>query len=151
MPKHLAKVQKKIAKKKGALASLHENSRDAKRLRRAGARSEKLSKLATAREKAYQPYQSYLLQNSTELANLQAQRRPGRPASTREDRLRHTTDAERKEYISGYWVPDMEDKDLLVKLKAWNGKWTSLNTLEFVRLREDGTKHASSFPPRGKS
>lgn len=57
MPKDLAKVQKQIAKKKkGATSSLHENSRDAKRLRRAGARSEKLEKLAAARAKACQPY-----------------------------------------------------------------------------------------------
>ncbi|KAL8663831.1 MAG: hypothetical protein Q9202_003516 [Teloschistes flavicans] len=62
MPKHLAKVQKQIAKKKGvAASSLHENSRDAKRLRRAGARSEKLEKLAAARAKAYQPYQDQIL------------------------------------------------------------------------------------------
>ena len=56
MPKSLAKVQKKIAKKKGHSNSLHENSRDAQRLRRAGARSEKLDKLAAARAKANQPY-----------------------------------------------------------------------------------------------
>ncbi|KAI4290085.1 MAG: hypothetical protein L6R35_000656 [Caloplaca aegaea] len=55
MPKNLAKVQKKIAKKKGNVSSLHENSRDAKRLRRAGARSEKLEKLAAARGRATQP------------------------------------------------------------------------------------------------
>ena len=42
MPKSLAKVQKKVAKKKGSSTSLHENSRDAQKLRRAGARSEKL-------------------------------------------------------------------------------------------------------------
>ena len=56
MPKSLAKVQKRIAKKKGHSNSLHENSRDAQRLRRAGARSEKLDKLAAARAKANQPY-----------------------------------------------------------------------------------------------
>ncbi|KAL8873814.1 MAG: hypothetical protein Q9174_000771 [Haloplaca sp. 1 TL-2023] len=57
MPKALAKVQKQIAKKKkGATSSLHENSRDAKRLRRAGARSGKLEKLAAATAKTYQPY-----------------------------------------------------------------------------------------------
>lgn len=59
MPKDLAKVQKKIHKK-GATTSLHENSRDAKRLRRAGARSDKLEKLATARGKALQPYRKCL-------------------------------------------------------------------------------------------
>ncbi len=56
MPKSLAKVQKKIAKKKGNSNSLHENSRDAQKLRRAGARSEKLDKVAAARAKANQPH-----------------------------------------------------------------------------------------------
>ena len=56
MPKSLAKVQKKLSKKKGNVSSLHENSRDAQKLRRAGARSEKLLRLATARAKANQPY-----------------------------------------------------------------------------------------------
>ena len=56
MPKSLAKVQKKITKKKGNSNSLHENSRDAQKLRRAGARSEKLDKLAAARAKANQPH-----------------------------------------------------------------------------------------------
>lgn len=65
MPKTLAKVQKKIAKKRGKSASsLHENSRDAKRLRRAGARSEKLDKLAAARGRASQPLRSW----NTEIA-----------------------------------------------------------------------------------
>ena len=56
MPKSLAKVQKKVAKKRGNSNSLHENSRDAQKIRRAGARSEKLDKLAAARAKANQPH-----------------------------------------------------------------------------------------------
>lgn len=56
MAKSLAKVQKKVAKKKGKSNSLHENSRDAQRLRRAGARSEKLDRLAAGRAKANQTH-----------------------------------------------------------------------------------------------
>ena len=55
MPKSLAKVQKKLSKKKGKTGSLHENSRDAQKLRRAGARLEKFERLAAARAKANQP------------------------------------------------------------------------------------------------
>lgn len=54
MPKSLAKVQKRVARKKGNSHSLHENSRDAQKLRRAGARSEKLERLAAVRAKANQ-------------------------------------------------------------------------------------------------
>lgn len=56
MPKSLSKVQKKLSKKKGNISSLHENSRDAQKLRRAEARSEKLERLAAARAKANQPH-----------------------------------------------------------------------------------------------
>ncbi|KAL8841340.1 MAG: hypothetical protein Q9170_000971 [Blastenia crenularia] len=199
MPKDLAKVQKKISKKKGSKASIHENSRDAKRLRRAGARSDKLERLATARGKASQPMrtqrydpwtfqfmleltdhlavqriaffrtaaesmtqpftvsstqsliETYLSRSSSELSTLQSARRPGRPTSTREDMLRQRTETEAKEYVSGYWIPDMEDLDTLEKLRAWNEEWTSLNTLKFVRITQQGVRHASSFPPKGKS
>ncbi|KAI4241612.1 MAG: hypothetical protein L6R40_004444 [Gallowayella cf. fulva] len=178
MPKDLAKVQKKIHKKKGAVSSLHENSRDAKRLRRAGARSDKLEKLASARGKALQPYlqrisffqsaaqeasgpftlesmqaliEIYLDRDSTELSTVQNERRAGRPPSTKEDLLKQRIQAEANEYNSGYWMPDMEDVDTLKKLQDWNEQWTSLGTMKHVRIAKDGTKHASSFPPKGKS
>lgn len=57
MAKALNKVHKQISKKKGGkLGALHENSRDAKRLRRAGAREEKLARLLTAASRANQLY-----------------------------------------------------------------------------------------------
>lgn len=56
MPKSLAKVHKKISKKRGNINSLNENSRDAQRLRRAGARDDKLAKLSAARIKVNQPH-----------------------------------------------------------------------------------------------
>ncbi|KAL8780562.1 MAG: hypothetical protein Q9194_000833 [Teloschistes cf. exilis] len=153
MPKNLAKVQKQIARKKGAAtSSLHENSRDAKRLRRAGARSEKLEKLAAARAKAYQPYRKlYLSRNADELATIQSERRPGRPTSTREDTLKQGIDVEDKEYASGLWIPDISDAATVDRLAAWNGEWSSLNNLRFVRIAKDGVKHTSSFPPNGNS
>lgn len=56
MAKSLAKVQKKISKKKRKINSLHENSRDSQKLRRAGARAEKLERVSAARAKANQPH-----------------------------------------------------------------------------------------------
>ena len=56
MPNALSKVHKKINKKKGKSNGLHENSRDAQKLRRAGARLEKLDKLRVARSKANESY-----------------------------------------------------------------------------------------------
>ena len=57
MARALSKVQKQISKKRGGKpTALHENSRDAKRLRRAGAREEKLARLMDAAVKANQVY-----------------------------------------------------------------------------------------------
>jgi translation machinery-associated protein 16 len=55
MPKSLEKTRKKIAKKKGNITALHENSRDSQRLRRAQMRDDKLEKVASARRKNDQP------------------------------------------------------------------------------------------------
>ncbi len=57
MAKAFHKVQKQVAKKRGGKPnSLHENSRDAKRLQRAGQREEKLARHLAAREEAHEGY-----------------------------------------------------------------------------------------------
>ncbi|MCJ1297342.1 hypothetical protein MMC08_000128 [Hypocenomyce scalaris] len=179
MPKSLAKVHKKISKKtKGNISSLHENSRDSQRLRRAGARDDKLARLSKARSKANQPHmqrvaffqgaakaaegpidvekiqmliQRHLQRDAEELAKLKRERRSGRPSSTREDLLGQRMAVEEREYDTGFWIPDMEDEENLKLLRNWTGEWTSLNTLKYVRLARNGLKHESSFPPKGQS
>lgn len=57
MARSLDKVHKKISRKRGAkINSLHENSRDAGRLRAAGAREEKLSRLMDAAARSNRVY-----------------------------------------------------------------------------------------------
>jgi len=57
MTRNLYKIQKEIAKKRGGkVEALHEKSRDAKRLRRAGAREERLARVAAAISKGRQLY-----------------------------------------------------------------------------------------------
>ncbi|MCJ1362267.1 hypothetical protein MMC16_001369 [Acarospora aff. strigata] len=178
MPKSLAKVHKKISKKRGNINSLHENSRDSQMLRRAGARDDKLAKLSAARAKVNQPYiqrvtffqqvareaaepvssqvvqhlvQGYIDRDHEELAEVKRERRPGRPSSTREDLLKQRIDTENREYDTGFWIPDVEDSDNISQLEKWTGEWTSLNTLKYVRLSRDGKKRSSSFPPGAQS
>ena len=52
----LSKVHKHISKKRGVVDSLHENSRDARRLRRAGHRDDRLSRHTSITMRARQPY-----------------------------------------------------------------------------------------------
>jgi translation machinery-associated protein 16 len=59
MPKNLHKVQKKLSKKRGKLDSMHEKSRDAKLLRRAGAREDRLARVATSAAIARQSFCQY--------------------------------------------------------------------------------------------
>jgi hypothetical protein len=54
--RNLQKVSKHISKKRGAVGAMHENSRDAQRLRRAGARDERLIKHAANVDKGRRPY-----------------------------------------------------------------------------------------------
>ncbi|KAH7138164.1 translation machinery-associated protein 16 [Dendryphion nanum] len=172
------KVQKHIAKKKGRGTALHENSRDQRRLESASARDDKLNRLAAVREKqnktyilrtkSFQSYtvehtlpctlseiqrmiEDYLGREDEELSKLQAERRSGRPPSTRETLLKQIQATERGEYASGFWVPDLEDMANLEKLKSWNGQWASLATLKFIRVTKEGERKESIFPPKGQS
>lgn len=94
---------------------------------------------------------SHLSRYDEELAELKGQRRPGRPSSTREDLLKQSMSTEEREYNSGFWIPDMQDEGGLAILQGWNGEWTSLNTIKYVRLSRDGTLQRSNFPPKGLS
>jgi translation machinery-associated protein 16 len=94
--------------------------------------------------------EDYLGRDDEELAKLKAERRPGRPPSTRETLLQQNQAAEQGEYVSGFWIPDLEEENLK-KLKVWPGKWGSLSTLRFVRITKDGKRLESSFPPKGLS
>jgi translation machinery-associated protein 16 len=179
MPVSLNKVQKHISKKKGGkLTSLHQNSRDANRLRRAGAREDKLTKILDAATRANKVYvdriewfrsalegssgtlseaelqaltEGYLGREDDELAQAKEERRPGRPPSKVEERITERKNAEEREYKAGFWIVDLrtpEDRD---KLERWSGDWAGLNTLKFIRITRDGFVKDSSFPPKGLS
>ncbi|KAJ5692479.1 hypothetical protein N7462_001902 [Penicillium macrosclerotiorum] len=179
MPRTLQKVHKHIAKKRhGVVDSLHENSRDARRLRRAGARDDRLSRHTAMVLKARQPYMDRIEyfheavqaidqplsdaelaeivtqcinRDAEELEKLQQERRKGRPPIKREEALTQRTETEQKEFKTGFWVPELGDADVLHALKHWNGEWTGLSSMKFCRLTQDGVKQSSSFPPKGMS
>jgi translation machinery-associated protein 16 len=95
--------------------------------------------------------EDYLGRDDEELLKLKAERRAGRPASTRQTLLEQARATEQGEYASGFWVPDLEDVDNLKTLKEWPGKWSGLATLKFARISKEGVKKESSFPPKGMS
>ena len=55
---------------------------------------------------------------------------------------------EEREFETGFWCPDMQDRNNLGKLRAWGGEWSSLATMKFVRIGREGGRVESQFPPR---
>ena len=91
--------------------------------------------------------EKFFKQDEDELAEMKAKRRPGRPASARQDLLQAKLNLGHKEYNSGFWLPDMEDERNVERLQEWNGEWESLNNLTFIRITRAGSKAPSQFPP----
>ncbi|KAL4926896.1 translation machinery-associated protein 16 [Aspergillus undulatus] len=179
MPKSLAKVQKHITKKRGAaIEAIHENSRDAKLLRRAGTRDDRVARISATMARGRQSYVDritylqesipegaaslsdsdlpdlvarYINRSVPEIEQLQSERRKGRPPSKKEEALLQRTEAENKEFKTGFWMPDLTEEDVVSALRRWNGNWSGLSPLKFIRLTKDGAKQASTFPPKGLS
>ncbi|KAL4810110.1 translation machinery-associated protein 16 [Aspergillus unguis] len=179
MPKSFSKVQKHISKKRGhAVEALHENSRDAKLLRRAGTRDDRVARVSATMARGRQSYVDrinylqesipegtvsfaesdlpdlvarYINRSVPEIEQLQSERRKGRPPSKREEALLQRTDVENKEFMTGFWMPDLTNEDVVRALVKWNGNWSGLSAMKFIRLVKDGGKQASTFPPKGLS
>ncbi|KAI1377857.1 translation machinery-associated protein 16 [Hypoxylon crocopeplum] len=178
MPKSFERTRKAITKKKGTIDSLHQYSRDSKRLHRAQARDEKLEKIAASRKKTDKPYleraaffqeavkqnggqplemdviqeliKTFVHQYDEELSEVKKARRPGRPASTREDLLKVKIDKLQKECQNGFLIPVLDTEENAGILNRWEGSWSYLNTLKWVRVSSAGNVQPSSFPPRGE-
>lgn len=179
MARSLHKVQKQISKKKGGKpTALHENSRDARRLRQAGAREDKIARIMTVTAKSNQVYvervawfqqaimnhdkpllateiqemvENFIARENDELDEVKAVHRPGRPKSKAEERIQDRIDAEEREFKAGFWVPDMRDEGCLERLRRWGGQWGSLSTLTYIRVVKESGIKPSSFPPKGLS
>lgn len=92
---------------------------------------------------------SYLARNDELLATLKAERRPGRPASTKQTQLEQAQEVDSKEYESGYWIPNVQNEVTVAKLAEWKGQWSGLGQLTFVRVSKSGKIRESAFPPTG--
>ncbi|KAI0862071.1 translation machinery-associated protein 16 [Xylaria cubensis] len=177
MPKTVERTRKAIAKKKGPIDSLHQYSRDSKRLHRAQVRDEKLEKIAAARRKKDQPYikrtaffqealkqnngeplsidviqeliKTYVHQYDEELDEIKKARRPGQPAKPKEDLLKVKIAHLQKEYQNGFLLPVLDTQENAALVQKWEGSWSYLTNFKWARIRSDGTVKPASFPPKG--
>ncbi|ROV90790.1 hypothetical protein VMCG_09383 [Cytospora schulzeri] len=179
MPKTLEKTRKQISKKRnGTIDALHIYSRDSKRLHKAQVRDERLEKLASVRKKQDQPLlqrisffqqaarenekapfemekiqsliNEYVHQYDEEMDVLKKARRPGRPASVKEDMLKMKIVGLVKEQQNGFYIPDISKQANIDLLDRWEGAWSFLGSMSYVRISKDGTIKPSSFPPSGQ-
>ncbi|KAI0905161.1 translation machinery-associated protein 16 [Ustulina deusta] len=177
MPKTLERTRKAIAKKKGTVDSLHQYSRDSKRLHRAQVRDEKLEKIAATRRKKDQPYiervaffqealkrngaqplgidviheliKTYIHQYDEELDEVKKARRPGQPAKAKEDLLKVKIARLQKEYHNGFLLPVLDTQENANLVQKWEGSWSYLTTFKWVRIQANGMVKPASFPPKG--
>ncbi|KAI1424206.1 translation machinery-associated protein 16 [Xylaria sp. FL1777] len=177
MPKTLERTRKAISKKKGTIDSLHQYSRDSKRLHRAQMRDEKLEKIAAARRKKDQPYieraaffqealkqnggqplgvdviheliKTYVHQYDEELDEVKKARRPGQPAKAKEDLLKVKIAHLQKEYNNGFLLPVLDTQENATLVQKWEGSWSYLTTFKWVRIQSNGITKPASFPPKG--
>jgi translation machinery-associated protein 16 len=93
----------------------------------------------------------YINRSVPEIEQLQSERRKGRPPSKREEALVQRTDAEDREFKTGFWMPDFSSPDVIKALASWKGDWSGLSALKYIRLTKEGGKQPSLFPPKGLS
>ncbi|KKA28981.1 hypothetical protein TD95_000901 [Thielaviopsis punctulata] len=178
MPSTFQKVKKQIAKKRNGTAdALHEFSRDSKRLRKASVRDGRMAQLAASRSKREQPLleratffqkvsqtkdgkpfdmdelhtavHTYVHQYDEELDEIKKARRSGRPPSTKEYQLKTKKEAMETEYKNGFLVPDLTLGDNLIMLATWDGNWSHLSHVKWIKLPLEGEPKATTFPPKG--
>jgi translation machinery-associated protein 16 len=104
-------------------------------------------------------------QYDEEYEEVKKTRRPGRPASAREDLLKLKISALEKEHRDGFCkppqsciptrptdhldLPDLTSETNVQLLGRFEGSWTFLTTLAWVKLSAAGDVKPSSFPPQG--
>lgn len=93
----------------------------------------------------------YIDRDTEEIKELQAERRKGRPPSKREEALKERVQIEDREFTTGLWMPDLSDQYALTGMKNWNGHWSGLSAITFIRLTKAGEKLTSTFPPKSMS
>ncbi|KAJ9425075.1 TMA16-like protein [Fusarium oxysporum] len=158
MPTTLHKTRKQISKKRnGVVNALHEKSRDSMRLHKAGVRDQRIEKLAAARSKKEQPLVDRVAFFQQAL-RLKDRDNKGAPEidevqrmihSVKEDLLKAKINILEEEYKSGFVMPDLLDNVNVNALHLWEGSWSYLTQLKWVKVNSEGQVRPTSFPSGG--
>lgn len=91
--------------------------------------------------------EAYISRFDDELKVLIKQRRPGRPATKRQDLLQDQKSKDINEYATGFYVPALNDSVNVENLINWNGTIGGVTNVKFHHLARDAT----IFPDQGQS
>ncbi|KAF4945531.1 hypothetical protein FGADI_11894 [Fusarium gaditjirri] len=109
---------------------------------------------------------SFVHQYDEEYNETKKARRPGRPASVKEDLLKAKISILEEEYKSGFGtfcgptrkiegvnivtvMPDLLDNVNVNALHLWEGSWSYLTQLKWVKVNSEGQVRPTSFPSGG--
>jgi translation machinery-associated protein 16 len=93
--------------------------------------------------------QLFIHQYSEEHDALKKARRPGRPASTREDLLKNKIAALETEHEQGFYLPDIMSAAGVEILNSWEGSWTKLTTIPWIKVSTSDHSRPADFPTKG--
>ncbi|KAH7156847.1 translation machinery-associated protein 16 [Dactylonectria macrodidyma] len=89
---------------------------------------------------------SFVHQHDEEYQNIKKNRRPGRPASMREDLLKDIISTLETEYKNGFLMPDLLTTENVNALHLWEGSWSYLPQLKWVKVTSEGQVRPATFP-----
>ncbi|KAL4725967.1 translation machinery-associated protein 16 [Fusarium chlamydosporum] len=92
---------------------------------------------------------SFVHQYDEEYDAAKKTRRPGRPASVKEDLLKAKIDTLEEEYKGGFVMPDLLDSHNVNLLLLWEGSWSYLPQLKWAKVNSEGQARSIAFPSGG--
>ncbi|CUM45325.1 uncharacterized protein AC631_00440 [Debaryomyces fabryi] len=81
--------------------------------------------------------EEYIGRHDEELKELKEQRRPGRPATSRQLQLEVVIENEKQVYATGFKIPDLSNKETVERLKLWNGTSGGTTVMKFIHVSKD--------------
>lgn len=81
--------------------------------------------------------EDYIGRNDEELKQLKDERRPGRPATSRQLHLEVVIGDEKQVYSTGFKIPDLSNKETVERVKLWNGTSGGTTVMKFIHVSKD--------------
>ncbi|KAL2210881.1 hypothetical protein CC79DRAFT_544329 [Sarocladium strictum] len=91
----------------------------------------------------------YIAFAEEEFAEAKKERRPGRPASAKEDLMKLRLATLQKEHEQGFSLPDVTTTTGVAALMLWEGEWSYLSNIPWVKVNKAGELRQSEFPNKG--